>query len=228
MTNTIRKLLALTLAAVLLLGLAGCTSKDDKLREKLTGDWSCAVDISGLVMDGILSGVGDDTALEAAVRDMTLEGLMLSFDLSIAEDGSFAMGVNSQSITDMVDIAMPPVTKMMRSYLEATLREACAQADISMDTLFQLSGAEDLDSYVKIAMGTDLDSFVAQLLKEAFASARLEELQEQGTVTVKDGVITVASQDYTYPGVYDAAADTLTLQEYVEKLGTSEFVFTRK
>ena len=84
MTNMIRKLLALTLAAVLLLGLAGCTSKDDKLREKLTGDWSCAVDISGLVMDGILSGVGDDTALEAAVRDMTLEGLMLSFDLSIA------------------------------------------------------------------------------------------------------------------------------------------------
>lgn len=224
----IRKILAFALAVSLLLTLAGCTSKDEKLREKLTGSWKCDVDISETLRDGIASGVEDDESLRRAVNEMELGALTMAFDLDIAADGSYTLCVNSQSIQAMIEDATPPITKMMRSYLEATLNEVCAQADMTLETLYQLTGVTNLDEYVEIAMGTTLDDFVLELFQQAFNSAGLEELRETGTLSVKDGKITLTTQESSCSATYDTGSDTLTLEEYVKELNMSQFTFTRK
>ena len=209
----IRKILAFALAVSLLLTLAGCTSQDEKLREKLTGS---------------SSGVEDDESLRRAVNEMELGALTMAFDLDIAADGSYTLCVNSQSIQAMIEDATPPITKMMRSYLEATLNEVCAQADMTLETLYQLTGVTNLDEYVEIAMGTTLDDFVLELFQQAFNSAGLEELRETGTLSVKDGKITLTTQETSCSATYDTGSDTLTLEEYVKELNMSQFTFTRK
>ena len=226
--NRTRKLLALLLAAVLLLSLAGCTSKDENLREKLTGSWQCEVDISKTLLNGMASGIGDDDALAWAVNNMTLDTLMLRFDLEIEADSSYTMCVSSQSVQEMIDSAAPAITKMMRDYLEAILTEACAQANITLDTLFQYSEVTSLDEYVEKEMGISIDAFVLELLQLSFDDSGLEDLREDGTVSVKDGKITLHSSEYTYPADYDEKTDTLTLEEYVEELDISNFLFSRK
>ena len=220
--KTMKKLLVLGLALVLILALAGCGSK----KSELVGTWEGNLDMSRALAASVdeevdFSDFGD---LEPVSFGDYLGDCALKLQFVFKDDGTYTESVDEASVNQVKQVMREATLAYYIYVMEGALAEGLRQGGLTGDfndravleqTLQQYLGMS-LEEAVNSALGMDMESYVDSILSEDMWQEMLDSYQGEGKYKTDSGKLYLsAGLEYNVdPEVYDEytlSGNTLTL-----------------
>lgn len=187
-----KKIIALTLALVLVLSLCACGAK-----ENLVGTWKANIELADL-MNKEIAASGDEAMAEA----MNLESFQLPLILELREDGTCTMKVDPEAMAASADKLATDLTEGLKAYFVTMLEQQGLEVEDPTEVL--------------TAMGLDLDALVAEMKDQFLSEDTFAEFTMESKYKAEDGKIyfsddlesEINADEYN---TYTLKGDTLTL-----------------
>ena len=184
-------------------------ANDTLINEALVGKWaSDEIDSTDLFMDGLTSSLSGD-GMEI-LDYFELENFTIIYTLEFTDKGTIVESVDSEHFKKSVDKLADAFYDACIAYVEDSFTKAAEEEGVTYQWVLDYYEAADTAELAGMLFGMELDEFVNLLIVSPYA-ALAEGMAENGTFSVKDGVITLAYGTESEEGELDLASDVLTL-----------------
>lgn len=204
-----KRLLALTLALVMLVSCAGLLTGCGNKAKELVGTWTAEMDMT----DGVKASFNEEMAKEMAdlgLNDMSAEDLfdlsrlsaMIEWKMVMNEDGSMTMSMDGRGMGDSMKDVMADSETKIKAAIPSIMEAMFAQQGVSMDQVEALLAAQ----------GMSMDDMVEELggeLSTAFSEGMTEMdtaelyMEESGYTIVKGNKLYVVDNKGDKPNPND-------------------------
>lgn len=187
------KIMALTLIAVMLLGICACGKESKKNSE--VGSWKCKYDATDYAVDNISSGFGVDLDVDT--------DYFISIYFELNEDGSFELGVDKDATIKSQDKL---IDSMIDNLTEKAYEAAAAEG----------YDKDEADAQFVSEMGCSIREFYEKVFEAAKDQAKGEETVLEGYYRIKDGKIELSEDKDDFDDAivlkYELKGDKLTIK----------------
>ena len=196
-----KKILALTLSVLLLVGLlAGCGGAD----KAIVGKWQMSLDMVDMLNEE-LSGMGMEDAMQ-------LSSFVITMNFDFKSDGTYTCELDTDAFQTTMDTMKSEMRDGFTKYIEDMI--AAQGADMTIDEFFELSG-------------TTLDEALDEAFSAEDMASMADELAGEGNYETKDGKLFLSDGlDYRVdPEVYYTYTIDGDSMSFLSGVGTDEDEF---
>lgn len=187
-------------------------ASDLYLRQALLGNWTSEL------MDESDIFLGEDTLFNGEEGEemkpyFHFDPFLSRYHLSLPEDGSFTLGVDTELFTESADAMLSRMREGFHAYFTESMERDLTADGLSLEDVYKDFGVDDMDGLIAASLGMPLDDFIALAFPREDLIVIAEDSDESGTLSVENGVIVLKNDLEDIPGSYDPSTDTLTLQD---------------
>lgn len=182
-------------------------ANDALLRAELVGSWKGEADLSELMTESVLGGMGESAEM---FPDLSLQGICAMMQLELTEKGTFTLSYDKDSLEGALNNVIDQMVDVLYDYFEKTLEEELAAEGVTMEAALELFEVESVPELVDTALGMTIREMMDSMLPME-SLLEMANQKDNGVFTVEDGKITATIGSDDEELIYEDGK--LTLQD---------------
>lgn len=187
-------------------------AEDGIIMQKIVGEWV----VPDVQLDVGFEALGEVFDGEADISEYAdkFEPICYDIRMTINDDGTVESTLYFEPGT--LETYTERYTEFLYLVVEQTFEQSCIADGYTMEELYAETGTSSVGELFALASGITLEEYVASAIYESGMAYAFDEdyTYDSGDAAVKDGVITITLGAGYEKGEYDAALDTIVINDF--------------